>query len=260
MDPDPKGNIFYQKNDGTTFTASFIAEIGSEEQGTWMAAYPKKSPPAHKLPMNDGNSRAHRMVLALRCPTGAPDELRTLFRNGLAVCDAVRGQDEEREAESNQHFDVTEWALSSDGRKDAAPRTPRKRISKVDSSAKTTAPSNEGSDAPMATSDIAERKIGDRYPPGRLSDHQGPYFAHQSAELVQRDYTDTDSKLIAPHELYQKLTEGTLVLVMLSFATYVITGQTTEAGRPIPNKKVYHVLVDRLRILDHGDGEPWNPA
>ncbi|KAJ7873616.1 hypothetical protein B0H14DRAFT_2569633 [Mycena olivaceomarginata] len=69
-----------------------------------------------------------------------------------------------------------------------------------------------------------------------------------------------ESKLIAPHELYQKLTEGTLVLVMLSFATYVITGQTTEAGRPIPNKKVYHVLVDRLRILDHGDGEPWNPA
>ncbi|KAJ7743419.1 hypothetical protein B0H14DRAFT_2987487, partial [Mycena olivaceomarginata] len=276
-------NIFYQKNDGATFTASFIAENGSEEQGTWMAAYPKKSPPAHKLPMNDGNSRAHRMVLALRCPTGAPDELRTLFRNGLAVCDAVRGQDEEREAESNQHFDVTEWVmckgdatdddivllarlhptyevLSSDGRKDAAPRTPRKRISKVDSSAKTTAPSNEGSDAPMATPDIAERKIGDRYPPGRLSDHQGPYFAHQSAELVQRDYTDTDSKLIAPHELYQKLTEGTLVLVMLSFATYVITGQTTEAGRPIPNKKVYHVPVDRLRILDHGDGEPWNPA
>jgi hypothetical protein len=49
MDPDPKGNIFYQKNDGATFTASFIAEIGSEEQGTWMAAYPKKSPPAHKL-------------------------------------------------------------------------------------------------------------------------------------------------------------------------------------------------------------------
>jgi hypothetical protein len=47
-----------------------------------------------------------------------------------------------------------------------------------------------------------------------------------------------ESKLIAPHELYQKLTEGTLVLVMLSFATYVITGQTTEAGRPIPNKKV----------------------
>ncbi|KAJ7867911.1 hypothetical protein B0H14DRAFT_2572635 [Mycena olivaceomarginata] len=47
---------------------------------------------------------------------------------------------------------------------------------------------------------------------------------------------------------------------MLSFATYVITGQTTEAGRPILNKKVYHVLVDRLRILDHGDGEPWNPA
>jgi hypothetical protein len=27
----------------------FVTEIGSEEQGTWMSAAPKKSPPAHKL-------------------------------------------------------------------------------------------------------------------------------------------------------------------------------------------------------------------
>jgi hypothetical protein len=47
--PDQKGNIFYQKPDNTPFIASFVAEIASEEQGTWMSAAPKKSSPAHKL-------------------------------------------------------------------------------------------------------------------------------------------------------------------------------------------------------------------
>ncbi|KAJ7939854.1 hypothetical protein B0H13DRAFT_1850061 [Mycena leptocephala] len=90
-----------------------------------MSAPPKKSPPAHKLPMNDGNSKSHHMILALCLPTGAPEELRTLFRNGAAACDGVRADDENHETEnsqiwsrnfpillshaSTQHFDVTEW-------------------------------------------------------------------------------------------------------------------------------------------------------
>jgi hypothetical protein len=28
---------------------------------------------------------------------------------------------------------------------------------------------------------------------------------------------------------------------------------------PTNESQVYHVLVDRLKILDHGDGEAWNP-
>ncbi|KAJ7894684.1 hypothetical protein B0H14DRAFT_3426713 [Mycena olivaceomarginata] len=63
--PDPKGNIFYQKSDGTLFVATFVTEIGSEAQGTWMAAHPKKSLPTRKLLMTDANSKSHHMVLAL---------------------------------------------------------------------------------------------------------------------------------------------------------------------------------------------------
>ncbi|KAJ6568175.1 hypothetical protein B0H10DRAFT_2437702 [Mycena sp. CBHHK59/15] len=96
-------------------------------------------------------------------------------------------------------------------------------------------------------------------PPSKLSDHRGPYFAHDKAEFTQRDYTDKDGKLIAPEELYATLTEGTLVLVMLSLATYVITDQKSDKGTPLKDKKIYHVLVDRLKVLDRGDAEPWAP-
>ncbi|KAJ6613266.1 hypothetical protein B0H10DRAFT_1951661 [Mycena sp. CBHHK59/15] len=64
--------------------------------------------------------------------------------------------------------------------------------------------------------------------------------------------------LIAHHELYRKIIEGTLVLVKVSLVTYIITGQITENGAPKPDRKVYHILVDQLKILDYGDGEPWN--
>ncbi|KAJ7739458.1 hypothetical protein DFH07DRAFT_965748 [Mycena maculata] len=263
--PDPKGNVFYQKSDGTPFVASFIAEIGSE-------------------PMNDGNSKSHRMVLAFRCPTGAPPELRAMFINGLATCDRIRSDDEQHEVDNDQRFDVTEWIISGEndpdedivlltrlhptyevphnsGTKDSSSRTPRKRIRKVDSTAKSDQLSDgmPDADADSVGPQTTERKVGDKYPPSKLSDHRGPYFAHEKAELIQRDYTDRDGKLIAPEELYATLTEGTLVLVMVSLATYVITDQKTEKGTPIPDKKIYHVLVDRLKVLDRGDAEPWNP-
>ncbi|KAJ6597301.1 hypothetical protein B0H10DRAFT_2441748 [Mycena sp. CBHHK59/15] len=260
--PDAKGNIFYEKPDGAPFLASFIAEIGSEAQGTWMAAYPKKSPPAHKLPMNDGNSRSHRMVLALRCPTDAPPELRTMFRNGLATCDGIRAEDEKQEADSGQRFDVTEWIFCAEDAPDEdavlllrlyptyevpysnskdsspSPRSPRKRFTKVSSTA----------ELDQLPDDIVPDK-----------DIPGPEISERRAELTQRDYTDKDGKLIAPEELYATLTEGTLVLVMLSLATYVITDQKSDKGTPLKDKKIYHVLVDRLKVLDRGDAEPWAP-
>ncbi|KAJ7830092.1 hypothetical protein B0H14DRAFT_3143688 [Mycena olivaceomarginata] len=55
------------------------------------------------------------------------------------------------------------------------------------------------------------------------------------------------------HELYSKLTEGSLVLLTVSFATYLMA----NPGRK--TRKVYHVLVDRLKILYHGDGDAWDP-
>ncbi|KAJ7448419.1 hypothetical protein FB451DRAFT_1243090 [Mycena latifolia] len=288
--PDFSGNIYYENFDGTPFVASFIAEIGSQAQGTWMAAYPKNSPPASKLPYTDVGSKSHRMVLALRCPTAAPDQLRTMFVNGAAVCDTIRAADEAQEKERGENFDVTEcitcgegeggseavedivlllrlhktYEVPNDNSKDnssSAPRTPRKRITKVDSTEESSEKSDNLGDVDMdAAAQVIERQVGDTYPPNRLPDHKGPYFAHDKAKLVQRDYRDVDGSLIAPHELYEKLTEGTLVLVMVSLVTYVITGQTNEKGEPMTNKKIYHILVERLKILDHGDGQPWSPA
>ncbi|KAJ6629650.1 hypothetical protein B0H10DRAFT_1939632 [Mycena sp. CBHHK59/15] len=97
-----------------------------------------------------------------------------------------------------------------------------------------------------------------------LPEVQGPFYALDKARLFQRDYRDVDNSLIAPNELTAKLTEGTLVLVMISFATYVITNQKSERGEPKPDKKailqIYHVHVDKLRILDPGNGEPSTPS
>ncbi|KAJ6606903.1 hypothetical protein B0H10DRAFT_2439874 [Mycena sp. CBHHK59/15] len=256
--PDPKGNIYYENLDGTPF------------------------------PYNDSGSKSHRMILGLRCPTAALEELRTMFVNGLAVCDAIRGANETEEKANGEHFDVVEWITCGESEavdeavlllrlhqtyevpysniktdSSSSPRTPRKRITKVGSSENATEKSNNLGDVDMdAAAQVTgiERQIGDTYPPDKLPDHQGPYFAHDRAKLVQRDYRDVDGSLIAPHELYEKLTEGTLVLVMISLATYVITDQKTAKGDPMADKKIYHVLVDRLKILDRGDGQAWAPA
>ncbi|KAJ7690512.1 hypothetical protein B0H17DRAFT_1201637 [Mycena rosella] len=67
-----------------------------------------------------------------------------------------------------------------------------------------------------------------------LPEVQGPFYALDKARLFQRDYRDVNNSLIAPWELTTKLVEGTLVLV-------------------------YHVQVDKLRILDPGNGEPSTP-
>ncbi|KAJ7882527.1 hypothetical protein B0H14DRAFT_3433330 [Mycena olivaceomarginata] len=104
-----------------------------------------------------------------------------------------------------------------------------------------------------STNDFLKRKIDNKYPPSKLFDHRGP---HDKPELVQRDYTDNDGKSIAPKELYATLTKGTLVPVVVSLATYVIKDQKTESGTLLPDKKVYHVLIDRIRVLDHGDAQP----
>ncbi|KAJ6609985.1 hypothetical protein B0H10DRAFT_2225413 [Mycena sp. CBHHK59/15] len=76
--------------------------------GTWMAAYPKNSPPANKLPYAYPASKSHRMVLALWCPTGGQPAT-YLFVNGVAVCDAIRAADEAQEKEMGKNFDITEW-------------------------------------------------------------------------------------------------------------------------------------------------------
>ncbi|KAJ7212585.1 hypothetical protein GGX14DRAFT_564340 [Mycena pura] len=78
--------------------------------------------------------------------------------------------------------------------------------------------------------------------PDQLPDHRGPYFAHDKTRLVQRDYMDVEA----------------VQLVTVSLVTVIINEKKNEKGEP-KDKKIYHVLADRLKILDHGDGKAWNP-
>ncbi|KAJ6623328.1 hypothetical protein B0H10DRAFT_1944047 [Mycena sp. CBHHK59/15] len=206
------------------------------------------------------------MVLALRCPTGAPAGLCSMFQDGAAVYDALRVSDEQQEVKKGEHFELTECVeCTGDSVEDiivlarleptyeipytnsstsSAPRTPRRRITKVGS-----------------TTGISEkRKVGDTYPPSVLSDHRGPCFAHDKAVVTQCDYANVDRKLIAPAELYSTLVEGTLVLVTVYFATYIMKDQKNDRGEPQPDRKVCHLIVDKLKVLDRGDGEAWDPA
>lgn len=82
----------------------------------------------------------------------------------------------------------------------------------------------------MTHCNSSERKVGDTYEPDCLPDHRGPYFAHQEAKLVQRDYRDSDGNLIAPHELYGMLTEGTLFSAQITMPSYIFPGFVE--GRP----------------------------
>ncbi|KAJ6603088.1 hypothetical protein B0H10DRAFT_2229932 [Mycena sp. CBHHK59/15] len=61
--------------------------------------------------------------------------------------------------------------------------------------------------------------------------------------------------LIAPHELYVKLTEGTLFSAQVSLPTYI----NKDRNPRFLDSEVYHVNVEKLTILDKGDGAPWNP-
>ncbi|KAF8146355.1 hypothetical protein K438DRAFT_2028304 [Mycena galopus ATCC 62051] len=264
--PDRRGNIYYEKADGTPFVANFVTEIGSQEQGTHLAAHPKSLPPPSKLPMNDEYLKSHRMVVALRCPSEASAALRKLFQNGAARADSIRGADEQLEAEKgenviksivckegdgdladcivvharlHQTFEVC--ALPHDRDVPTANSTPRKRIAMVEEDI--TEPPAENIEM-----EVTERKIGDLIPPSVLPEIRGDCFGLVKSRLVQRDYKDMEGKLISLAELNSKLTEGTLILVMVKFATYIMKDQ---------NKKVYHVLIDKLRILDHGDSEPF---
>ncbi|KAJ7795268.1 hypothetical protein B0H14DRAFT_2621164 [Mycena olivaceomarginata] len=280
---DFKGNIYYEKSGGKSFRAHFIAE-----------------------PFTDDGVKSLRMILALCCPTGVPEELKKLFRNGIAVLDSIRATDEVSEAERSQRFEITESIFCENGEGDLTDNIimllclqqtfeSTRRITKVDEPAESS--SNNSGDVDMEDTPVGERKVGDVYPARMLPEVEGPrgigntgtiksinlrrtglrrtsatridafdgagvadlfpskakqvttyygtplegpLFALDKAQLRQHDYRDADSNLIAAHEVHVKLTEGTLVLIMLEL--------------------IYHVLADKLRVLDHGDGEPFIPT
>ncbi|KAJ7147463.1 hypothetical protein C8R43DRAFT_1129700 [Mycena crocata] len=237
-----------------------------------MAAYPKKLP-ANKLPLNDSSS-PHRMTIAARCPSAAPKELQTIFKDILATADQVRAEDSEAEDNNKERFStLTEWVGRSDGNLAEAgnimmlhlPPTyekPRTR-SHVEPTTPTRRPRNTKSTQARSqeqTDDVEmegsknttekERKIGDTYNPDDLVDHRGSYFDHHESKLVQRAIHDVDGSLISPGELYNVLTEGTLFAALVSFVTYVFREDLYAT-------KTYHIYIERLQVIDRGSGNPW---
>ncbi|KAF8170545.1 hypothetical protein K438DRAFT_1982692 [Mycena galopus ATCC 62051] len=266
---------FYLTKNNLKFTANIVAEIGSQEEGTWLAAYPKNWP-ADKLPLTD-SSGAYRMVIAARCPTDTIKEIEEYFGDGLATADGVRSVDHKQEVADHQKFFVTEWVTRPDKQRHLPGNIlvlhlPSTYEVAPSSNAQRTSPTNGGTECPRNTksrraaeaqsptqSEDAEmgasvapitenRKIGDLYDPNLFPEHRGDWFRHSSnVKIVQRDIRDEDDKLIAPFELREKLTEGTLFCATLSLKTYVW-----------PESKTYHMYIERLKILDQGSGDPWS--
>ncbi|KAJ6485267.1 hypothetical protein DFH09DRAFT_1339789 [Mycena vulgaris] len=270
FDDDGKFGKYYSGSH--KFTANIVAEVGSEAEGTWLAAYSKKWP-ANKLPLSD-SSTPQRMLIAARCPTGATPELQDIYGDFLAAADYVREQDALEEEASGKHFNkVVEWLSRADGHPtepadimllrlpptyekprnvqqnvDASPSKGRARNKKSNAQADNVEMETAAPSAPA----VHDRKIGDTYAPDMLPDHRGPYFAHEAAKLIQRDFRDENDNLIAPHELYSKLTEGTLFGAQISFETFVFHESNFSS-------KIYHIYVERLHIIDKGDGKAWSP-
>ncbi|KAJ7650269.1 hypothetical protein FB45DRAFT_1076657 [Roridomyces roridus] len=214
--------------DKAEFIANLFFEIGSREEGTWVAAYPQKRP--HNMPFGD-NQNPLRLTLAGRCPLDAPPEGEKIFKNFLCALDGVRDADHEVEKQSGKKFKVTECTRRVDNNKDLpgdlivlhlqplyetpfgrqnqspAPRHARNRK----------APTDVEMDEPEAT---PVWKVGDTYSPGLMPDHKGTYFNHNKAVMPQYDYRDKNGKLIAAHEYWETLTEGTLVLAKVSLSYY----------------------------------------
>ncbi|KAJ7240097.1 hypothetical protein C8J57DRAFT_1527826 [Mycena rebaudengoi] len=230
---DDEGRFGRYVSDGHKFTATIVAEVGSEKEGS---------------------------CLTLDFLKSAPEEIVRNWNDSLATVDGVRGVDADDEANNNEKFHkITEWVVNADSNSTepgnlmilrlpptyevnyfllliSAQATPKRRARVV----KSTATPKKTEDVDM-TASLTERRIGDTYDPNLLPDHRGPYFNHKDAKLIQRDIRDHDDTLIAPHELYSRLTEGTLFTALVSFETYV-----------------YHIHIERLKVIDRGYGIPWH--
>ncbi|KAJ6622414.1 hypothetical protein B0H10DRAFT_1944591 [Mycena sp. CBHHK59/15] len=245
--------IYITKPSGSLFTANIVFEVGSASQGTRMVAYPAKNPP--NLPYGDDQNPL-RMVIAARCPTGATPQFKAKWKGFLIALDGVRNIDQAEEDKVGQKFEVSESTGCEDGDK----TQPADLISFCTSPPRRVRNSRAEVDVEMANVDqtaaaILVCKVGDVYLPNMMSDHKGTYFNHVKAMMPQRDYKDKDGNLIAPHENYEKLREGTLVLAKVSLSFYTFKDRNPK----FLDSKIYHVNVEKLTILDSGNGPAWDP-
>ena len=65
-------------------------------------------------------------------------------------------------------------------------------------------------------------ELGTFYDPNLLPDHQGDYFKHVHAKLVQLDIRDENDMLIPPWDMYDNLRPGTVVLIDASLVCWHI--------------------------------------
>ncbi|KAJ7938696.1 hypothetical protein B0H13DRAFT_1851282 [Mycena leptocephala] len=177
----------------------------------------------------------------------------------MTAVDGVRAKD----AEVEKQGEVTEWTYRADGAEDQlsdimqlrlaptyeAPKSHTKSGSLKTSPSKSrprhqrktpAAPEDvemENENEVTATTQKVERRVGDTYP---------PTFC-----LTTRDYRGVDGELIAPAELYTELTEGTLFSAQITLHTYIWPGS--------PRNKIYHIYIERLKVLDKGYGDAWSP-
>ncbi|KAJ7067565.1 hypothetical protein C8F01DRAFT_1365605 [Mycena amicta] len=283
--PDKFGNVYYKRpNDadgaeGKAFRGIFTAEIGSYDDGTWLENWGPKPLPSFKQPWSDQACKSHRQTLSVAIPPDAPGVLREQFINGQAFLDDISA--DFAAIYGDKGFEFIEVLHRSDGNKkkqpdcvllrlqplysvpvttrsaaaEPTPVTPRKRISRVGGAATA---STSVSEPPALAEDVivfedplkpvSERAVGDKFPLTSLPGWElGNYFGQREAYIEIRDYRDENGDLIAPFEYRQKLRPGTLVSVSVSLATYVMADV---------QRVVHQVQVEKLRILDRGDGTP----
>ncbi|KAJ7707920.1 hypothetical protein B0H14DRAFT_3172691 [Mycena olivaceomarginata] len=143
------------------FSANIVAEVGSEAEGTRLSACNRKLP-ASKLPLHN-ESQPQCMIIAARCPMGAPPELQVLFRDFLGTADAFRGADI---ADKEKRKDVVPKA--NDPVEKPPPPTRQRNIKSTAAAPATPDVSMDGTDGPLLP-DVDDRKVGNMYPPDLLT-------------------------------------------------------------------------------------------
>ncbi|KAF8157748.1 hypothetical protein K438DRAFT_1986362 [Mycena galopus ATCC 62051] len=186
------------------------------------------------------------------------------YKGFIGAVEEVFFQDKDHNDNAGHHYKLTPWACRSDGDDKKAFDTLILKleptyIKATNQTMNNASPARERNRVSTSTEDTdmdvtsAVRKIGDLYDPDMLTEHRGPFFAHSSnIKLVQRDHRNINNQLIAPHELKKTLVEGTLFSAQITLHTY-----TFSSGNSAPNK-IYHIYVEKLKILDRGYGEPWD--
>ncbi|KAJ6556952.1 hypothetical protein B0H10DRAFT_1967463 [Mycena sp. CBHHK59/15] len=228
IDEKSKKWIYITRPGGTLFTANIVFEVGSASQGTQMAAYPVKNPQIW----------LKRIKRAVSESTGREDSDKTQPADLISLC----------------LLPLYEKPFGN--RSLSPPRRVRNSRVEVDVEMANVDQTAAGElYVEMIHAPILARKVGNAYPLNMMSDHKGTYFNHVKAMMPQHDYKDKDGNLIAPHEYYKKLREGTLVLAKVSLSFYTFKDRNPK----FLDSKIYHVNVEKLTILDPGNGLAWDP-